>query len=414
MKSIKEFVEELPSQSSTIAYRSAIYTYLEHIYDFKRAGKRVTYDEMEEFEKLAQRYFSEGRNYAEDIKGFAISLQDSPPKTAKLYVAAIKQYFIENDVELTQKEQKRLRQRLPKGGAQTIEKDLDTDTLRSILSHMPVHGKALVLTLKSSGMRIGEALSLPLKDIDLKSNPPIVTIRGKNTKTGDNRITFIDKEAKEALIEWLKVRDAYLEAAINRNNGLVKAGFGNAKEADSNKLFPFSDAVALQIWNNALEKAGLLTKDEDTNRIQLHYHMLRKFFKSQLSLKAPEVIVEGLMGHKRYLPEYDRYTNKQKAEYYSKYEHMLYVSIPQDINELKDKQEGHEKIILELINKNQALEQQMERIEKDLQEKLGKSSKDLPDLNVAQPGQTLWVASEPGKYKGFTVPKSKNKEEKKK
>ena len=82
--------------------------------------------------------------------------------------------------------------------------------LRKLIMHMPVHGKALYLLLSSGGMRIGEALQLKLNDVNFNLNPVRVEIRGEYTKTGDPYFSFISKEAKEALTEWLKNRGQYL------------------------------------------------------------------------------------------------------------------------------------------------------------------------------------------------------------
>lgn len=367
MLSIKEFSDLYGNPGSRSAYRSGIFSYLEFIYNFKRQGKKASLEEIEQFEMFAKQYFTEGRNYANDLQRFA-SNHDIPPKTIKLYVSAVKEFLLQNDIEISQKQAKNIRNKMTKGGARTIEKDLDTDTLRKIINHMDIKGKALVLTLASSGMRIGEALSLNIKDIDLTINPPVITIRGKNTKTGDNRITFTNKEAKEALIEWLKVRSSYLASSINKNKGLIEYGIAKPKSESTDKIFPFSDGVASQFWLNAITKAGLLTRDEETNRIQLHIHQLRKFFRSQLALKCPVDIVEALMGHSSYLSEaYRRYTIKQMAEHYQNTEHLLYVSMPQDIqrieSEFKEELNTNRKLIQDVVLENNNLKKRLEKNE---------------------------------------------------
>jgi integrase len=384
MISIKEFTDLYGNTSSRIAYRAGIFYFLEFIYGYKRKSKKSTKEDMEQFEKLAKQYFTEGRNYANDLQRFA-SNHDVPPKTIKLYMAAVKEYLLQNDIEISQKQARAIRNKMVKGGARTIEKDLDTDTLRKIINHMDIKGKALVLTLASSGMRIGEALSLNVKDIDMSSNPPIVTIKGRNTKTGDNRISFINKEAKEALVEWLKVRDSYLASSVNRNKGLVEAGIGNPKSESTDKLFPFTDNVSSQIWLNAITKAELLTRDGETNRIQLHIHQLRKFFRSQLALKCPVDIVEALMGHSGYLTEaYRRYSQKQMAEFYQNTEHLLYVSMPQDIqrieSEFKGQLDTNRKLVEEVVLENHELKreiQSMENKNSDLKLKVTKIENDF-------------------------------------
>lgn len=406
MLSIKEFTELYGNPSSKSAYRAGVFSFLEFIYNFKRQGKRSTMEETEQFEKFAKQYFTEGRNYANDLQRFA-SNHNVPPKTIKLYMTAVKEYLLQNDIEISQKQAKNIRNKMVKGGARTIEKDLDTDTLRKIISHMDIKGKALMLTLASSGMRIGEALSLNIKDIDLTSTPPVITIRGRKTKTGQNRITFANKEAKEALIEWLKVRNAYLTSAVNRNKGFVEAGIGTPKSESSDKLFPFSDGVAGQIWLNAITNAELLTRDDETNRIQLHIHQLRKFFRSQLALKCPVDIVEALMGHSSYLSEaYRRYTQKQMAEHYLNNEHLLYVSMPQDIqrieSEFKEELNNNRKLLENLFLENSDLKKRLEQNESVVKKIVDTISQGKsPDNLFHKNGKLLFADTEEEKEKIF-------------
>jgi integrase len=83
----------------------------------------------------------------------------------------VKEFLSAHDVDLKSQDLKRIRFKLPKGNARTIEKELDTEAIRSILQHMDARGGALVLVLASSGMRVGEALQVDLNDIDLNAKP---------------------------------------------------------------------------------------------------------------------------------------------------------------------------------------------------------------------------------------------------
>lgn len=235
---------------------------------------------------------------------------------------------------------------------------MDHETLRIILNHADTKARALILTLASSGMRIGEALQLQTDDVFLNQNPVEIRLRGEYTKTGEQRITFITTEAAMALREWLKVRDSYLDAACNRNKGLVKKGIGNKKERDDTRLFPFSDRVVNQLWENILDKAQLHTVDRGTGRKQLHIHMLRKFFRSQLALLCPVDVVEILMGHSGYLTDaYRRYTKKQLAELYLKGESQLTIQTPKEIKEIEGKLQARmedQGIILEQLQAENA------------------------------------------------------------
>jgi integrase len=252
-----------------------------------------------------------------------------------------------------------------------MEKDMDVETIRTILQHLDIKGRALVLVLASSGMRINEALSVTLDDINLSAKPSCLTVRGETSKTGDTRITFISTEATQAVNEWLKVREDYIRSSANRNNGLVKNGQSTAKTGDDDgRLFPFSDQNASTIWDNALVKAGLLSRDKTTNRKQLHYHQFRKFFISQLSLIVSKEIAEMLAGHNGYLTgAYRRYTKKQLAEEYLKGEHVLTIQAPKELleieSEFKSEMQNHSKIIENLVMEKIALKEEIEKMKSD-------------------------------------------------
>ena len=331
------------------------------------------------YETLVEKYLKEKRNYSEDMAGFVVSLQSRPPLSARQTFTFAKEFFNHYDLELPAKDLKFIRHKLPKGNVRTIEKDMDTDTIRTILQHLDVKGRALVLVLASSGMRINEALTVSLEDINFKSKPAVITIRGENSKTGDNRITFLSSEATQAVNEWLKVRSEYIRTSATRNNGLVKSGRGNLKTGeDDGRLFPFSDQNASALWDNALQKAEILTRDKTTNRKQLHYHQLRKFFISQLSLIISKEIAETLAGHNGYLTgSYRRYTKKQLAEEYLKGEHLLTIQAPKEIQEIESefraKMQTHSEIIENIVKENILLKQEISKI-KEEQEKIRATS----------------------------------------
>lgn len=88
-------------------------------------------------------------------------------------------FLLENDVELPARFWRRLKGRRKGSRALMLDKVPSNATLRRILSHMDVKGRALFLVLASSGMRIGEALKLKLGDLDLNGEPAKIYIRGE-------------------------------------------------------------------------------------------------------------------------------------------------------------------------------------------------------------------------------------------
>jgi integrase len=362
MGKIAEYLKNYTNLSTMSNYVASVYAFMDFIYGKQRKGRCATEEEKPKYEILVDKYLKEKRSYADDMAAFAVSLHPRAPLSARVTFNCVMGFFSYYDVELSTKDEKFTRRRLPKGNVRTIDNDMDTDTIRTILQHVDIKGKALILVLASSGLRINEALTLPLEDIDFKAKPAVITIRGENAKNGDNRITFMSEEARQAVNEWLKVRPDYIRAAANKNNGLVKSGRGSPKTTeDDGRLFPFTDQTASTLWDNALTKAGLLSRDKSTNRKQLHYHQFRKFFISQLALIVSKEIPETLAGHEGYLTDaYRRYTKKQLAEEYLKGQHLLTIQAPKELQEMesefKAKMQTHTELIEGLSKKNLELE----------------------------------------------------------
>jgi integrase len=280
-------------------------------------------------------YLNKGKSqedYFKDVQKFAVWLQCKPAKSADLNLTAVKELFLTNGIDFNRQQLKEIRRAMPKGGALTIEAELDVDTFKSILEHCDITGKTLFLVLKGSGMRIDECLQIKLDELDIQSLYSRTTLRAEYTKTKKQRLVLFDQEATNGIKEWLKVRENYLKAAVNKNIGLVKAGRAKGKDIYDKRLFPFSTSVATQMWNTAVKNAGLKEKDEVTGRNKLHIHQTRKFFLSQLKLSCPQEIAEGLAGHSGgYLEEsYRRHPQKQVIEYFLKHQRQLYLNLPKE------------------------------------------------------------------------------------
>ena len=370
---IEKFLSLYSKETTRRVYRAGIYDFLDHIYGRVRQNKRVTPAEKEKYEKLADRYFMEleegKRDAFEDLLSFVASMNGAPPTGAKAKIAGVKEWLSHYGIELSQRQIKQLRGKMPKGKmSRTAEKDIDKEILRKILTHADLKLKALTLVLASSGMRIGEALQIRLDDVDLSTAPAQIVIRGGYSKSGDTRTTFLSSEAKEVLEEWLSLRDRYLKEAANKNRGLVRNGRAKPKQAEDNRLFPYTDKTVREMWESALRRAGLFTKDTSTNRSQIRIHGLRKFFRSQLALGCPVDVVEALMGHEGYLTEaYRRYTIKQLGEYYLKGEHHLTIFESGDLREIKEKQRDMEATIegykLQLMEKDREVMEMRRELE---------------------------------------------------
>jgi integrase len=316
------------------------------------------YGKCDDLDICANRYFAESRDVEADVQQFFIACKGKAPTTIQLRLSGVRTFLLENHVELPQLFWRRLRRRIKGSRPITMDKVPTNAELRQIMTHLPLNGKALFLLLSSSGMRIGAALQLTLDDVDFTIIPTIIHIRGDTTKSGNSRVTFISAEATEILREWLKIRDSYLHAAVNKSI--------HRKSRRDDRLFPFSVANARSIWNNALRKTGNSGRDKRTNWYVMHPHVLRKFFRTNLDKVIPADIVEALLGHETYLISvYRKYDSSDLANFYHDGEHALAVfssateQLTTITTQLKDDNTNLQRIVNGLHAENLTLKAQL-------------------------------------------------------
>ncbi len=362
---LEKFFSLYQSKSTIGTYRYVLKEFFKSIY-----GKETNLEES------AEKYFDEERNHEEDIRTFFASINDRPNKTVRLLLAGVKSFLMENDVELKQRFWKGLSRKIKGSRALTMDKVPSNVELRKILIHMPIQGKALYMTLSSSGMRIGETLQLKLDDLELDNDPPKVNIRGEYTKSGNPRIAFMTNETKEHILEWLKVREQYLKVSVARSvkRPQYKKEF-KGKSLQDDRLFPFENNTAYAIWNNALTKTGNGQRDKTTNRRTLHPHVLRKFFRTKLGSVINVDVVEALMGHEGYLTEvYRRYSSEQLGEFYKQGESALLIfteagKVEKLRQEIKERNEQLQTVVNALNSENLRLKETLREVKANLKQR---------------------------------------------
>jgi len=340
MDKIEEFLLNYKSKSTIQTYKSLLKKYFDTI------------------NKDPNTYFKGKQDYESDIKKFLQKIGNSPPKTIRGSIAAIKSFMGENDIELSRKFWKKQQGRIKGKRAWTEDNVPTVEQLQKILTHANTLQRGIVLTLVSSGMRIGEVLQIQENDVDLTQNPAHINVRGEYTKSGERRDVFISSEAVTAINEWLKVRDKYLITACGRIKALDKyLGREVTKTLNDNRLFPVGDETVRQMWNRLLDKAGFGDVDERTGVHKMHLHTLRKFFRSRLPKAIGVDITEMLMGHEGYLTDaYRRYNLTDIAEEYLKGVYLVSVfestpdltGINQELEELKKSKRNQDQEIFEL------------------------------------------------------------------
>ena len=335
---VKKVLDNYENPQTKVNMETAIIQFFKAIYNKVNS---------EDLEIIADKYFSEQRDYEEDVQNFLKTISSLAPLTIKLKVSNVKTFLLENDIELPQKFWRKIIRRIKGSRALTLDRIPTNKELKKLLLHLPIQGKALFQILESSGMRIGELLKSNIDDMYLNEKPARIQIRGNITKTGNSRHAFFSREAKDALTEWLKVREDYLEAAV------AKSHIYDKKPEDL-RIFPFDRTTAYHMWRKALHKSGLNGKDKSTGREKIHPHVLRKFFRTRLGAVIPVDVVEALMGQEGYLTEvYRRYSLEDLRQFYLEGEPALSV-----FTDTK-----------EVIELQQRIEQKNKELQKEIEEK---------------------------------------------
>lgn len=300
-----------------------------------------------DFHEQSDRYFSEDRDYGQDIIDFYSVIEDMARASIKSHLSVIKTLFSDNDIEVPTKVWRKLRRLSRSARASHQDHVPTTEELRRMLSHMSIQGKALCLLMASAGTRIGETLQIKLDDVDRKSYPGRVQLRAEYTKGNKARVVFFSREATENIDEWIKNRERYF---TTRRTRVLRR---EVTEPDD-RLFPFSYTTAIVMWRTAIRKAGLDDRVPGSNRYKVHPHVLRKYFRTKLGAVIPVDVVNELMGHAGYLTNaYRRYSTEELSKFYLKGEPALLVFADNtDLLQLRDEVDGQRQYQQDLMTEN--------------------------------------------------------------
>lgn len=232
-----------------------------------------------------------------------INWSNKRPNSLKVYFASLNDYLYYRGIKISKQDVKH-NLKFPK----VIKHEyypLTLEEIQRIITPVNHDKKRMYLSLISSGMRIGEALQIKRKHLDLTTERIKVSIPGEMTKTGAPRITFLSKEAAKYNISNIKKLD---------ENDLV---WGQNPDVRNNVI------TEAQNFARYCDKVGLGMKyPSGVRKITIHS------FRSYFITKGNSVdfgFGHALAGHDYYMKRYDRYTQDQLLEKYLEFEPDLLV-----------------------------------------------------------------------------------------
>lgn len=220
-------------------------------------------------------------------------------------------------------------------------------------SHNPKQ-KLHYMTLKDSGLRIGESVAIRKKHVNTSKNPIEITVTASITKTNRTRITYVTRETTPMLINHLNRLE---------DNDLVFGSNENQHRATENAENDF--------WRLREELKKILPKFnekyEENGRHKKNIHSLRAFTATQCAEAVDEGFGHGIIGHKKYLGQYIRNQDKMSEKYKRAepklmiYEKVEVVDQNAELKELQMAQLRTQQTIQELF----ALQRQRENLKEE-------------------------------------------------
>ena len=225
------------------------------------------------------------------------------------------------------------------------------DELKKIVNAATNRQRALILSLSSSGMAIGECCNLLKSDFDFSQSRITIHIKPSYTKkNGRGRSVFISREA-----------ESFVKPILD-------------KLEDNERVFGYSPSVEDSINNyqnqfrRLVDKIGLGLKYESGKR-QKTLHALRAYFFTKANKVHGLDYAHKMTGHKGYLSQYNRLEEAEKLEMYLKLEPELFVNEKKpDSDEIVELREQVAQLKKDNVNKSQYFEGLSVEFEKRLSE----------------------------------------------
>lgn len=287
----EDWLDEFQNENTTTVYEIAL-----------RQFENTLDNNLDEYLKKLKKDKEKGKKKLwKDFKNFWKSLSDLAPKSQNNKVRAVKLFFEDHNVKIPESDWNKFRRRkMRPDRPATHDKAGTKEEWRKIIHNIQrPPGKALFLTLLSTGARIGEILQITKDDLNLNSEPARIHLRAEYTKGNDSdRTVFLTDEAKKQMSEYLEWR----KDNKKRNGELYDK---------TDKIFPFTEENAGEILENALKNTNLDERDSKTGRRKIHIHSTRKFFRSNCGLG--DALTHAIMGHSEYLDDSYLRVNPDKA-----------------------------------------------------------------------------------------------------
>lgn len=324
--SVEQFLDDKEKSARKLAI-SAINNHNLFCLDFyKIAGKQVFSDlEQAKSEEKTIIMFNNMVNWwkqdhLEIIRKCGINYSISKPwkglsvRTIKIYTRILKE-LLDDCYGITLNDRRfRKKVKIPKM-PEFDRAPFTKEDLRLLCQYAEPNKRMLYKTLKDSGMRIGEAVSIRKKDVDFTKDPVEIYISEKISKTNRARTTYLTRETSPELKNFVIRLD---------DDSLV---FGSNNDPD--RSVKAEEQAFVRIRKEiGKDYPHFLERYESSNYHKKNLHALRAYTATQCAEAVNEDFGHAIIGHKKYLGQYIRNQNKMPELYKRSENHlMIYQTI---------------------------------------------------------------------------------------
>jgi len=246
----------------------------------------------------------------ENLIRYSESRPGKSTRTTKVYLSVLHRFMEINGVRFDPLELNIVKAR---GIEELDDKPLELAILQKMMDLTSVHGKAILSTLISTGMRRKECSLLLLSD--LKGDT--ITIRNEIAKGGRGGTVYLTAEAREFMDIWLRERDDYIRQ-------VKKKRFSEYRPNDDQRLFACGDCTMRDIFHRLYMKVD---GERGKYRDRCTLHSCRRYFRTHAVKTMPLDLVEKILRHTGYLTSsYVRISDDEARKTFHDGESALYIT----------------------------------------------------------------------------------------
>lgn len=275
------------------------------------------------------------------------------PNTIRNPIKAFKLLLEMNDV--TSINWKKICRMVPRGRSYALDRIPTLDEIKEIYDACDIRGKALTLTLLTSGVREGSIQSLTISDWSpvYRENKLVAGKLVVYNGDPERYFTFITPECYHAIERYLEFRRDNGEE-LGRNSPLFRDKFDPVNGLSNASVEPMTAPAVRQYYNRLLYSIGI--RKEMKRRHEFSVHGYRKWYKTRCELGGMMPInVEVLLSHSVGISDsYYRPTESELLDDYLRVLNLLSINDAEEkmqskISEIEERAKEDNHAILEKL-----------------------------------------------------------------